>query len=719
MAEAFTVSGKKLVCSICQKSFQEMTVSSCFHTFCLDCLGNDISQYGRSNYHCPICNTPVTLPRDVINSLKKDGYAANNSVKPGTSFSHSPVLNKYCDICSDGRLAVSRCLQCEESLCQNCTNAHLKMKASRYHNQQVVSLDENTKLDYGNLDDRRRSEKYCWRHRGEEIKFYCRQCNIVLCLICKLMEHENHVTKPISEEAKEIRRKLNSLMQKSMNRGDTLHMKVQELEMKKAKYPLELDEELNKINYQASQMHSEIENEKKRAENELKSHYGNYLSKYESDSDNIRQDYNTYRSVNMEALQILNSDNDVLVIERGNSVREKLDQIDHDLTDYTRVAAGSPTKKFGHGKIDSNLIHSMMGKVQSTPKVRSAPQIHTSRSQPQTPINNGQHQSQTTGYNGNGPQQVRIDSRYEIVDDTSRAGSHMSMMRSQGGSRASIRSNVTDTAYMFNVPYMDGLGYVYGLAPTSNNHVWVSLLDHSYIILMSNHGDQLSMVEVDDVCENICSDKRDGCYVTCPRSRVIKHVTKDGDVISVLEDLPDIPHGICMGSIKFEQTEDGERLNELYVCFTDLTGLNSEVYSGSGTKGCVRIFSETGDDLEQGFVTQSPIRLDVHTRTNTLCISDHTNGCISVTDSTGHFVKALYTGENDEVFKPLGVCFDRHGNIIIADWESNTVSVIDQDGKYIRNLTCDIEGPQSVAVSNGRIWIGGKSGMIQVYYLDN
>ncbi|XP_053404322.1 uncharacterized protein LOC123554177 [Mercenaria mercenaria] len=568
-------------------------------------------------------------------------------------------------------MAINRCMQCEESLCHACTNAHLKMKASRYHRQHVVPLADQSITNY---PDRSRSQKNCWRHRNEEIKFVCKECDVVLCLICKLLEHEHHVTKPISEEANEVRRRLASLLQKQIGLGEKLQMKIRETETRKTQYPHELEQELTKLNYQASQMHAEIENEKQKSEKELKHHYGDHLSKYETDRGHLTQDYEKYRAANTEALQLLNSNNDVYVVGKGMFLYDRLNEMECDIRDTSETSSIKPAKRFQYGSIDTQQIQSMMGYV-----------------------------SENDSRSSLSPQ--RFEHRQMSADGM--------FLRESSMAASSIRNFKLYSKFV--IPFTDGMGYVYGIAPVSQSRAWITLLDHETVVLIDIKGNILSSADVGDVCEDVTANLDGECYITCPRTKCIKRVGQNGQVEEVVSRFRQDPHGICLS--QFGNTQDRDPMTELYVCFTETRGSTVSLYDNQ--KGCLRVFSENGDDVGRSFHLQAPVRVDVHHDSNTLCVSDHSNGCVMISDLSGQFVKAIYTGENDEeMFKPLGVCFDSVGNVIIAEWSGNQVILVSQEGEYIKTLITDIEGPQSVAFKNGLLWVGGRLGKVNVYSMN-
>ena len=675
MAEAVSVKNTdgNFICSVCQNRNKEMVLSSCFHTFCTDCLQIQVSKMGKERtYLCPLCKATVTLPASFVRNYKEHFDKWDNGA-------NAFKVNVFCDICLDRKIAVSRCLQCEESLCEACTNAHLRMKSSRYHGQRVVPINGH-KLD--KYSDFLEDTRYCPRHRNEEIIVVCKQCKVLLCLVCKHLEHKNHVTKNITEDAVYIRHKLSKMLQSQMGYSENLQMQLRMMENKKQQYPKELDQELSKVRLQATKLHNAIEQEKNDAEKELVTHYNESTSMSAKVEENLNQDYQDYIKLSREAQSLLDSNNDVYVVRKGESVYEKLSKIESQSSTLSNTDQDKPEKKFVAGKIDKKQMSNLVGHVtlannSKVVRIWTARSSASNRLYRQAPAGNQRRESVST------------------VSTHSQFGSHPELLN------------------QIWLPFTDSLGYVYGIAPAGNQQVWVTLLDHKYIILIDQQGIVKKKVEIGTICEDITSDGEGGCFVTCPGNISIKRIYKSGEVRTILDNLIQDPHGIA--SLIHYDRHDCRMRQELYVCFTEPKGLESTVTNPS-QHGCIRSLSFSGSDLGISFPVRSPVRVAVAPDTMMLAIVDHSNGCVMVTDKSGQFVQALYCGRDNFMFRPLGVCFDGNGCVLFADWQSGKVCHMTPDGSLVNDLITGLDGPQSLAITNGdTLWIGTKLGKIYVY----
>lgn len=82
-----------------------------------------------------------------------------------------------------------------------------------------------------------------------------------------------------------------------------------------------------------------------------------------------------------------------------------------------------------------------------------------------------------------------------------------------------------------------------------------------------------------------------------------------------------------------------------------------------------------------------------------------------------------YAAEDDsdpDEFQPWDVCFDRQGNIMVADGRTKSLILIDRDGNKIRTLFDDDIGPTCMGMcKNGDMWVGFDYGNVKVIRFAN
>ncbi|XP_078580014.1 tripartite motif-containing protein 2-like [Branchiostoma floridae x Branchiostoma japonicum] len=134
----------ELSCSICLDPFTRPKVLPCQHTFCQDCLQDHASR--RVPFQCPICRQQLRLPPQVVAGLPDNYLIAN-----------------LCEM-----------LQSQEKLPE----------------------ETREQPQLGNK---------CSLHPSEEVKLYCKHCQVPLCVDCVEESHEGHPTMSLKGALQERR----------------------------------------------------------------------------------------------------------------------------------------------------------------------------------------------------------------------------------------------------------------------------------------------------------------------------------------------------------------------------------------------------------------------------------------------------------------------------------------------------------------------------------
>ncbi|KAK3582876.1 hypothetical protein CHS0354_012488 [Potamilus streckersoni] len=204
-------------CTLCFKKFIEPKILPCFHSFCRRCLDIYAEKHVRNEkFPCPLCLMECNLPPTGVGDLQTNFYIKAAQTRA------SKVANTKCDTCEEGFRAERSCIECDQSLCDNCSKTHLKMTSSANHH--LVAL--------GEKQERKKflvSKAFCDRHSSDELTFYCRRCDVPVCLRCKVTIHENHPTEDLSDSASETRRDLDELLQSAKTSLPNLHNYLQEV----------------------------------------------------------------------------------------------------------------------------------------------------------------------------------------------------------------------------------------------------------------------------------------------------------------------------------------------------------------------------------------------------------------------------------------------------------------------------------------------------------
>eukprot|EP00058_Branchiostoma_floridae_P008574 XP_002594062.1 hypothetical protein BRAFLDRAFT_68498 [Branchiostoma floridae] len=148
---------EELTCSICMELFTRPKVLPCQHTFCQDCLRDHAEV--RAPFQCPNCRQEVKLPPQGVAGLPDNKMAAN-----------------MCEL--------------------------------RLQNQAILSRETREQSQFGNR---------CGFHPSEEVRLYCKQCNIPVCNECLDEVHSDHRTISLKKASQERKAPVQALIAEGRN----------------------------------------------------------------------------------------------------------------------------------------------------------------------------------------------------------------------------------------------------------------------------------------------------------------------------------------------------------------------------------------------------------------------------------------------------------------------------------------------------------------------
>ncbi|KAL3890171.1 hypothetical protein ACJMK2_002463, partial [Sinanodonta woodiana] len=289
------MAARRQECSICMDIFNNPKLIPCHHSFCYKCL-EDYVKVNLSNgrFNCPMCRKSVELPPGGVASFQENFYI--DSCDSSEKFP--------CDVCGPKGVACSRCLDCEDNLCQACCYVHEKLKTTRNHKVSDLGTLE------PEMKGKIRQRIFCDQHLEEEIKLVCKDCKALICVLCKAIKHDHHTSETVSDAAAEVMKniqiKMNQCSDKvrritdSEREADALDKKINDAEMKEIK-ALEdqrlqlikvIDQEVAKMKVKIQNVYEDLRQQNAALKRDMKEE----LKKCSTATDNARQiiDQGTY-----------------------------------------------------------------------------------------------------------------------------------------------------------------------------------------------------------------------------------------------------------------------------------------------------------------------------------------------------------------------------------------------------------------------------------------
>ena len=198
---------EEITCSICGDLFTDPKTIPCLHTFCKQCIEKSIESNKKmaSIVCCPLCRTP--LPRDDMSSVPTN-FTINRLVEIfGKRKEADKSLQMKCGNCENRSSAVTWCVECETSLCQQCNDIHKMWKDFKSH--KIVAVEEFVKNPKLVLSTPEKPE-VCKSHTKQALDLYCKTCSSLICRDCTLKDHprETHDFDFIDDVVDEEREKI-------------------------------------------------------------------------------------------------------------------------------------------------------------------------------------------------------------------------------------------------------------------------------------------------------------------------------------------------------------------------------------------------------------------------------------------------------------------------------------------------------------------------------
>ena len=201
---------EEVSCSVCMSTFTDPKILPCFHTFCLHCLNELQRTSGKhGEITCPECRRKFQVPGS---GYPKD-LPANfrmNSLLDVMAIQKCNVSGVKCGNCEKTSAESFYCFQCCAFWCEDCSAAHNLIKANKTH--RLLAIRDFQDKDIENVLKR---AVYCQKkhHEKEELKFFCKQCEVSICNTCVVTFHEGHDKVLLQDAANERKLSLESAIE--------------------------------------------------------------------------------------------------------------------------------------------------------------------------------------------------------------------------------------------------------------------------------------------------------------------------------------------------------------------------------------------------------------------------------------------------------------------------------------------------------------------------
>ena len=181
-----------LVCGLCSEYYTDPLMLPCLHSFCMKCLVKVKEEQGREekSLKCPTCDANAPLPSGKVNGLTQNLWLAHKVLEATVREKISSKDSIPCDQCtsSSDDAAVAFCCSCCLFLCDFCKKGHKRMKKTVHH--ELIELGG--KRVEGDSSFVSRQPTPCADHDYEIVRFFCQDCEMLVCRDCFIVTHKDH-----------------------------------------------------------------------------------------------------------------------------------------------------------------------------------------------------------------------------------------------------------------------------------------------------------------------------------------------------------------------------------------------------------------------------------------------------------------------------------------------------------------------------------------------
>ena len=152
-------------CSVCLNDMLHRSPRflNCHHSYCQSCLQKLVK---NQKIECPTCRFVTHVPSDDVTKLPINFILISVKEQVAKLMSQKEILCQLCNISK----AVSKCGDCWQNMCEECTEAHNKLQSFQEHNIRPL----------------------CEKHSDGAITHVCMRCVEPLCTKCIMQDHRSH-----------------------------------------------------------------------------------------------------------------------------------------------------------------------------------------------------------------------------------------------------------------------------------------------------------------------------------------------------------------------------------------------------------------------------------------------------------------------------------------------------------------------------------------------
>ena len=243
-------------CSVCMCTFTDPKQLPCLHSFCLHCLNGIQRTSGvRGKITCPECRRQFQIPGSGNPSELPTNFRIN-SLLDVLAIKECSTANVKCGNCDKRSAQTLYCFQCCSFWCEECILAHNMIRTNKEH--KTLALKDFQDQD---IEAMLRRPAFCQKelHEKEELKFFCKNCEVAICNTCAMTLHEGHGKMLLQEATNARKTKINSMIKSLKDKVLEKRKEVEQFNQKSMEVQAQVADVKSQVQTNVDQMIAIIE----------------------------------------------------------------------------------------------------------------------------------------------------------------------------------------------------------------------------------------------------------------------------------------------------------------------------------------------------------------------------------------------------------------------------------------------------------------------------
>ena len=682
---------KEVSCSKCQALNTEPKMLPCLHSFCLNCLEQVLRSSGRPDtFTCPDpeCKTEISVPSSGDLKELPTNFRLVNLLDVVAIKEHDSRGVK-CGNCDKTSTQSLYCFQCCAFWCNACITGHNIIRANKEH--RVMALHDFQEHDFENVLKR---PAFCQikDHKAEELKFFCKKCEVAICQTCIVALHDGHPKVHLEETANELKSNVMSEIESYRESIENNMTDIAKIEEDCDRIDIHFHKLKRRVEQFVDDTIAVLEKKKQKIIADLEKEAALSTQRLEHDKNEIESQVNTKRLALIKTENLLKRNPNADILQQY-SVFEKL--LQREFRHDNSVAPGNvrfcEINFKGNQNLFNNVNDEEIGSLESKQTASVSGSVETPNALRTSHVEYEQSQQQ----------------RDKEQDDSG------TCQGNDGATKVPVAQDPNDVRFKisdFVAKTSEGLA-AENREPLPHR-LFAAHLNPGHFEPVLSFGEEGSSDGMINFPWGVAVNERDEIAIT-------DHGRHGAERVQIFTS-----DGTHLRSFGAKGAKQGEFDYPTGIIFDK----NRNIVVADNGNHRVQLFSEQGEYLSQfgekgNLLRQLKNPLGLSSDDDNIIVTDNTNKLVKIFSNNGHFLRKI--GERGSFIYPFH-CVRYDGKYYVSDRDKHCVNVFDSDGTYLYKFGKKGDGdgnfnkPHCLAVNKARnlMVCDSMNHRIQVFDLD-